>query len=156
MAALKNGSELSRVSPRLEVHCVGVCRSPDGKVLIAQRLSTKSVHPDKWEFGCAQLRPGDNFSDAIKRDYRDDFGANVDSVDLDEPLGTYSFPRANGIVPGLILAATVTNPAECKVVRHQALQWVDPANIPADLPKVAVPDFGLIMSKLATRAGKTS
>jgi isopentenyldiphosphate isomerase len=152
MSALKNGSELSRVSPRLEVHCVGVCRSPDGKVLIAQRLSTKSVHPNKWEFGCAQLRPGENFTDAIKRDYRDDFGASVDTVDLDAPLGTYSFPRANGIVPGLILAATVTNPMDCKAVRHQALQWIDPANVPADLLKMAVPDLAPIMSKLAARS----
>lgn len=138
-------------APQLEVHGVAVCRRDDGRVLVAKRPQSKKSHKGKWEFGCAQLRAGESFEEAIRRDYLSAFGASVSDLDAVNPLSTYAFQRDGRTIPGVIMAARVTNPDGCKATKHDAIEWIDPANVPSHVGTNAVPDLQAVLAKLAAR-----
>ena len=137
-------------TPRLEVHCAAACRRSNGDVLVAQRQADKRIHPEKWEFGCAQLRLGDTFEEALARDYRDDFGAELNFPADAHALATYSFERDGRKIPGVILLAIVTNPEDCKAHKHQNIRWINPSDPPHDVVENAVPDLVKALSRLAS------
>jgi 8-oxo-dGTP diphosphatase len=55
-------------------------------VLIAKRLPTRELYPNKWECGGGQVRPEESFEDAIKRQLFEEFGLAIKVV---QPIGTY-------------------------------------------------------------------
>ena len=80
---------------QFEVHVAGICvREADDhwEVLIAQRTNERHLYPGKWECGGGRVNDGEGFNDAIKRQIFEEFGLDVDPIDL---LETYEIP-----VPG--------------------------------------------------------
>jgi 8-oxo-dGTP pyrophosphatase MutT (NUDIX family) len=74
---------------RLEVHVAGIYLREKQKrleVLIAKRLPTRELYPEKWECGGGQVKPGESFEEAIKRQLFEEFGLLVKVV---QPIGTY-------------------------------------------------------------------
>jgi 8-oxo-dGTP pyrophosphatase MutT (NUDIX family) len=148
-SALRPGPEPVVAAPRLEVHCAAACQRAGGDVLLVKRKENKRVHPGKWEFGCAQLRPGDTFESAILRDYLEDFAAKLTFDSPPLPLGTYQFDRDGRSVPGIVVRAHVTNPDECQARKHSSLEWFPPGALPDHVKRNAVPDLAAVLARLA-------
>jgi ADP-ribose pyrophosphatase YjhB (NUDIX family) len=80
----------------LEVHVAGVCfreTISDIEVLIVKRQKNRELYPDKWECGGGQVRAGENFEEAARRQIMDELGVIVENVLV---FGTYEIPA-----PGL-------------------------------------------------------
>jgi 8-oxo-dGTP pyrophosphatase MutT (NUDIX family) len=122
--------------PQLEVHCAAVCfRRRDGYALLARRRKTKRRLPGRWEFGCGQLAPNDDFRSALVRAYREDFGIAISFPCGLHPIRTYTIEdeeiRQN--IPGIIFVAEIADSDDPKPLRHEEIRWADPDD-PQDLP----------------------
>jgi len=74
---------------KIEVHVGGIClrETPDSiDVLIVKRQKNRELYPGKWECGGGQVRAGENFEEAVKRQIAEELGVIVDKVLV---FGTY-------------------------------------------------------------------
>lgn len=119
---------------RIEVHCVAVCFRDDGRVLVAKRPKDKRRYPDTWEFGCGQLAEGETFEQSLKRNYKADFGIDLEFRGEPRPIQSYVIPDAgeNRSIPGVVFVAFVTNPGDVKPTKHTAIDWIDATEFPKD------------------------
>lgn len=122
-------NSLLLIEEKLEVHCVAVCFNGEGEVLIGKRPHNKSLFPDCWEFGCAQLAPKQEFTDCIRLHYKTDFGLEFDLISK-HPFSSYFIHGKK--VPGLVFFALAQNPKEVKKrnlsQKHAEIRWIDPLN----------------------------
>jgi 8-oxo-dGTP diphosphatase len=96
----------------IETHVAGICmmRIKQGvRILIAKRLNTRDLYPGKWESGGGQVKPGENFEEAIKRQMREEFGIEVKILTI---IATYEIltpklPQKK--IPGLKFLCTPAN-----------------------------------------------
>lgn len=58
---------------KIEVHVAGICMKDD-KILVARRTMGRSLYPGLWECGGGQVYEGENFEEAIKRQFSEEFG----------------------------------------------------------------------------------
>jgi 8-oxo-dGTP pyrophosphatase MutT (NUDIX family) len=119
------------VGSTAEVHCVAVCVRPaDGYVLVAQRPTTKRLLKEYWEFGCGQLRYGETWAECLRRNYKEDFGADLEFGREPQPLRPFIVQdeQEGRRIPGMIFYAEVTNPGEVRAPKHQAYEWINPAD----------------------------
>jgi 8-oxo-dGTP pyrophosphatase MutT (NUDIX family) len=129
-----------------EIHCVAVCISPTGQVLVGRRPSTKRRYPSCLEFGCGQLKLGESFSDCLKRAYKEDFGVDLNLSDPVVPIRTYEIHDAeeHRIIPGIIFFAEVADPESVKSNfskgKHSEVLWINPAEI-SNIQQNCVPNF---------------
>lgn len=54
-------------------------------------------------------------------------------------------------IPGVIMAARVNNPDACRATKHDAIEWIDPSNIPEHVRSNAVPDLAAVLARVADR-----
>ncbi len=89
-------------SYQIEVHAAGFCfRTVDQKaeILVAKRSPDRELFPGKWECGGGQVHPGENFEEALKRQYFEEFGIRIRVF---MPLIAYEIMRAKGPkIPGI-------------------------------------------------------
>lgn len=127
-----------------EVHCVAICISDDGHALIARRPKDKRTLPSKWEFGCAQLRMGRSFEDAMREAYKEDFSITIGKIS-DLPVAKYEVTGKGKKVPGLIFVATVPNTQKSKIVaspsKHSEARWISRAEAKTYKASECVSDF---------------
>ncbi len=129
-----------------ELHCVAVCFSRDGKVLVAKRPDSKRRFSGKYEFGCGQLRFGESFKDCILRAYKDDFGVLIDFPPKLIPVDCFTINdlEESREIPGIIFFAIVNNPAEVEGKfsreKHSEVIWIDPT-CPQLSESACVPGF---------------
>ncbi len=74
---------------KIETHVAGICFRETQysiEVLIVKRQNNREIYPGKWECGGGQVRPNENFEEAIKRQMADELGVIVDRVLV---FGTY-------------------------------------------------------------------
>jgi 8-oxo-dGTP pyrophosphatase MutT (NUDIX family) len=133
------------VDDQLEVHCVAVCFDERDRVLVGRRPASKRIEPGKWEFGCARLRAGQTFEDAIQADYLGDFGLEVEAM-TSRPLETYAFKKASKNVPGIVFAARAKNAAAARdrfnAAKHTEVRWIHLDEARAlDAASACVPGF---------------
>lgn len=104
----------------IETHVAGVCIEQTKlglRILIAKRLSTRKLYPDKWECGGGQVKPGEDFEEAIKRQMREEFGIDVKPLALIE---TYQIPTPElpqRIIPGLRFLCSRVNNEKSKDIK---------------------------------------
>lgn len=113
-----------------ELHCVGICFSSDGKVLIAKRSKDKKIAPDTWEFGCGQLRIDQTFYECLFSTYKNDFNVNINKLS-DVPVNTFVIEKSRKI-PGLIFYCEIdedSNSALNKKNKYQEVIFIDPNDI---------------------------
>lgn len=129
--------------PELQVHCVAICFSDRGQVLIAKRKASKTVHRGCWEAGCAQLRPSEDFYAAMQRDYLADFAIRLDfSPFADEPpIANYRFEKNGRTVPGIIFVARVEGEPALSRSKHEETRWIDPKELPSFVGDKTVPNL---------------
>lgn len=129
-------------SEKIEVHVAGICIR-DGKVLCGKRTAARQLYPGKWECGGGRLREGESFEEACKRQFREEFGIDVEPRQL---IGTY-FIEENGFrIPGVkFVCAIVGDPKPvADPNEHSEIAFVPLADvgsydfisgIPADIEK---------------------
>jgi 8-oxo-dGTP diphosphatase len=86
----------------IEVHVAGACvryRKGRWKLLAARRTTRRSLFPGKWECGGGQVRKGEGFEGAIRRQIFEEFGLDVQIYQV---LQSYEIHvRKQGIIPGI-------------------------------------------------------
>lgn len=70
---------------KIEVHVAGICFD-NNKVLIAKRTAARKFYPNLWECGGGQVRAGEDFKEAVKRQLSQEFGIIVEPIKV---LGVY-------------------------------------------------------------------
>lgn len=87
---------------RIEVHVAGFCfRRSSGRLelLVGHRIEEREPFPGLWECGGGQVRAGENFVEALSRQFFEEFGIEIDVI---QPILTYEIVRAGGPkIPGL-------------------------------------------------------
>ena len=130
-----------------EVHCVAICFDAQGNVLVGKRPSTKKRLPGIWEFGCGQLKLGEDFGACLKRTYREDFRAELDFPGDPIPIATFPLKDSDEkrVIPGIIFAALVTNPADVArgniKEKHTDIKWIAPDQLASIRAEEYVPDL---------------
>jgi 8-oxo-dGTP pyrophosphatase MutT (NUDIX family) len=87
---------------RIEVHVAGACvRFEDGRwqLLAGRRTDTRSLFPGKWECGGGQVRKGEDFQAAVRRQFFEEFGLEVTPLHVIEPY-TIHVPVRH-VIPGV-------------------------------------------------------
>jgi 8-oxo-dGTP pyrophosphatase MutT (NUDIX family) len=85
----------------IEVHVAGAClRFNDGRwqLLAGKRTHERSLYPDKWECGGGQVRKGEDFQGAIKRQIFEEFGLDVTPQ---YPIEAYAILVPGTVIPGV-------------------------------------------------------
>lgn len=135
-----------------EIHCVAVCISPTGQILVGRRPSTKRRYPSCLEFGCGQLRLGESFGDCLKRAYKDDFGIDLILSAPLVPIRTFEIndKEEHRIIPGIIFFAEIDDPESVKgnfsKEKHSEVLWINPAEV-SSFQQKCVPDFEVTISE---------
>jgi hypothetical protein len=130
-----------------EVHCVAICFDPKGRVLVGKRPARKKRLPGVWEFGCGQLKIGEDFAACLQRTYFEDFGARLAFGTNPPPVATFSLrdTTEHRVIPGIIFAARVLNPAEVAIAtikeKHSEIKWIAEDELAGIRPEEYVPDF---------------
>jgi 8-oxo-dGTP pyrophosphatase MutT (NUDIX family) len=117
---------------RIEVHVAGVCIREGGdgvspEILIAKRNPKRELFPNKWECGGGQVRPGESFEEAIRRQMYEEFNLSVDVLAV---IGTYQIPRSRlqeVKIPGLSFLCIVKGKgaeATLNEREHSKYRWI--------------------------------
>jgi 8-oxo-dGTP pyrophosphatase MutT (NUDIX family) len=87
----------------IEVHVAGACvryRKGRWKLLAAKRTDRRSLFPGKWECGGGQVRKGESFEMAVRRQIFEEFGLDVEVYLVLRPYEIH-IPRGQGLIPGM-------------------------------------------------------
>lgn len=126
----------------LEFHCAVVCCDIENKkVLIAKRKDRKFL-TGLWEFGCAKANTEENLNDSIKKEYKYDFGIDVEVIcdtnreDVEpRPLALYQVNKVEKLQKGVILIAKIVGESD-KITdtikirgKHESYRWISQEEI---------------------------
>lgn len=122
---------------RFSAGVAAVVRCPaDGKYLLLQRSAAKDFGGGAWECVTGRVDQGEDFTQAVRREVREELGVEV-SVDL--LLGTMHFYRGpagpeNELV-GVQFCCSLADPALIRIgAEHSACRWVTAAGLEGLLP----------------------
>lgn len=94
----------------IEVHVAGICLRENNnsiEVLIAKRSDSRMIYPNYWECGGGQIKPGENFKDAVVRQHKEELNI-ISKVII--PVGTYEINTPDllqKIIPGVYFLCEV-------------------------------------------------
>ena len=95
---------------KIEVHVSGICIKRDPKaghlVLLGKRSPNRKLYPGLWESGGGQVYLGETFESAIKRQFKEEFGIEIEIRNI---IGCYSIPLENGVIPGVVFYCQPSN-----------------------------------------------
>lgn len=83
---------------KIEVHVAAICFKRD-KVLILKRNCNREIHPCLWECGGGQVKEGENFTEAIIRQMKEETNLLVRPLSV---LTTYEIKTKDLKIPGII------------------------------------------------------
>lgn len=116
---------------QLEVHVAGICIR-NNKVLIAKRSETRRLLPEKWECGGGQVKYGEDFDEAVRRQLREELGIVVGRI---VPISTYNIliDSEQKKIPGLEFACDFESYVEGNAPKisdeHSEYRWQDIQNL---------------------------
>jgi 8-oxo-dGTP pyrophosphatase MutT (NUDIX family) len=90
--------------PQLEVQVSGIVmrKGSDGyEVLVAKRTAARRRFPKFWECGGGRVAPGEIFSDAVKRQLREELSIEVEIVCLINEFYTPAPDLPQQVIPGV-------------------------------------------------------
>ncbi len=137
----------------LEFHCAAVCCDvKNRRILIAKRKNRK-ILSGLWEFGCAKAKADQNLCDSIIKEYKNDFGIDIEIV-CDEtrdekqpkPLALYQVNKFDRLQKGVIVAAKLIGGQENmdNAIRakgkHEEYKWISKEEI-QNYKENIIPDF---------------
>lgn len=117
----------------IEVHVAGFCFRAKGRrleLLIAKRTNARDLFPGKWECGGGQVNPGESFTEALSRQYLEEFGIKVQVL---FPISTYEIVRPTGPkIPGVKLLCRSSDNGEEEITLNtrefSEYRWVNEAS----------------------------
>lgn len=141
----------------LEFHCAAVCCDVKGKRILIAKRKNRKVLPDLWEFGCAKAAVDQNLCDSVIKEYKKDFGIDIEIVcnesrnDIQpRPIALYQVNKFERLQKGVIVAAKLTGDldnidtdiAEAikKNGKHETFQWISQEEI-SDFKENSISDF---------------
>jgi 8-oxo-dGTP diphosphatase len=110
-----------------------------GRVLLTQRRADQA-HPLEWELPGGKIEPGEAPADALRRELREEIGADVEVGPIWEVL-FHAYPTFDVLL--LVYPCRLAAGASARAVEVADLVWVPPAELgrhpvlPADAPLVA-------------------
>jgi 8-oxo-dGTP pyrophosphatase MutT (NUDIX family)/class 3 adenylate cyclase len=100
--SIDNGYEsFESVEKLVEIHVTGLC-THKSKLLLAQRGANRDIYPNHWAGPGGRVKKSESFEDAIKRQFREEVGVEVNDVKL---VSTYFIDTHR--IPGLIFKCTI-------------------------------------------------
>ena len=103
-----------------------VISSPDGRYLLLRRSAEKDFAAGAWECVTGRVDQGEGFEDAVRREVREELGAEVR---IDFIVGTTHFyrgdPTPENELIGVVYACTVEEPGAIRTsAEHSEARWV--------------------------------
>ena len=137
----------------LEFHCAAVCCDVENrKILIAKRKNRK-ILSGLWEFGCAKATVNQNLCDSITKEYKNDFGIDVEIIcdrtrddKQPRPLALYQVSKFDRLQKGVIVAAKLISGQENmdnaikRKGKHEEYKWISQKEI-QNYKDNTIPDF---------------
>ena len=114
-----------------------ICCSQTGKFLVLKRSKGKDFSSETWECGTGRVDQGENFSQALLREVKEELGVEVRMTYI---LGTTHFYRGE-IVPenemlGVFFLCALDDPSAIELSwEHSEYRWVTQAEAESFLPE---------------------
>lgn len=152
---LEKNSSMDKVlnHTMLELHCAVICYRKiknEVEVFIAKRSETRPYNPNKWEFGCAKAVTDMKLKERIEKEYKNDFGLEIE-LEYDQnregkqpvPLAVFELPKDNLYHQGLILIAKVKKETPLKFDKKKFSEciWIKKSDIEKYSKEPSVDDF---------------
>ncbi|MEW6481775.1 MAG: NUDIX domain-containing protein [bacterium] len=106
---------------QIEVYVAGVCvrREDVLKILVGKRNNKRRLYPGLWECGGGQVHRREYFEEAIKRQFREEFGVIVEPL---KAFGSYKIDdRENdAIIPGIKFLCRFVDYLDDQVILNEA------------------------------------
>lgn len=147
----------------LEFHCAAVCCDVENKKVFVVKRKNRTFLPGLWEFGCAKANIEENLCDSIKKDYKNDFGIDIEIVcdksrnDKEpNPIALYQIDKAEKLQKGVIVVAKIVAGTEDiqSVIdekrKHEKFRWLSKEDI-SSFNEDAINDFKNTLEKVFTR-----
>lgn len=97
---------------------VGLALNNDGEILIAKRPNNKAL-AGKWEFPGGKIEEGESHSDALKREFFEEMGIEIDSI---HPMGKYCHSYSFGEFDLFVYFCRIIKSRPI-ALEHQELCW---------------------------------
>lgn len=143
----------------LEFHCAAVCCDVNNKKILIAKRNNRKFYPGLWEFGCAKANTKQNLSDSIIKDYKNDFGIEIEIIcdkkrnDKEpKPIALYQISKVEKIQKGVIVVAKIitTNALDETIKgrgKHETYKWISQEEI-NEFNEPAVEDFKDTLNKV--------
>lgn len=136
----------------IEVHVAPICFCDNSgvlEVLVARRASSRSLYPGKWECGGGQVKPGENFHDAVHRQIQEEFRIKVEIVGTLGPYEIATPELSQKKIPGIqFVCRYLQGTATIDPNEHTECRWL-PINQLSELDFIGtLPDDILLGAKL--------
>jgi len=122
-----------------DIYVVGAVITRDGKILCAQRGSTKTL-AHKWEFPGGKIETDETAEEALKRELQEEMLCDIKvGKQVDHTVYEYDF----GIVHLSTFFCEIIS-GEPVLTEHAAIKWLPPEEIasldwaPADIPAIEI------------------
>ena len=115
-------ASLVKSPPVIDV-VAGVVPSSDGRFLIAKRMNSRE-HGGTWEFPGGKVEPGESWSDATVREWKEELDVDVEPLHL---LGTRSHVHEGHVYNvHAVLCRRVEDALEVTLNEHEEWHWWSP------------------------------
>lgn len=116
---------------KIEVHVAGLCIKKDNnklKILVGKRSPNRALFPNYWECGGGQVKSGENFISALKRQMKGEF--NID-IEVGPPLEVYDIKTQDSVIPGVRFICLMTDENQAVSISEEFTdyRWIDEEKI---------------------------
>ena len=146
----------------LEFHCAVVCCDVDNKKILIAKRKNRKFFSGLWEFGCAKASIDENLCDSIKKEYKNDFGIEIDIICDDgrndkepKPIALYQVNKVDKLQKGVIVVAKIIQNVEQidgvinKRGKHEKYKWITEEEVET-FDEPAINDFKDTLKKVFT------
>lgn len=131
------------------IHVVGAAIIRDSKCLVAQR-SACATNPLKWEFAGGKVEPGEDPTEALRREIHEELGLEIQVGEL---LGRGEEAAGRHLIQLDVYLATATE-GEPTPLEHAQVRWVDATTLMAlNWAAADIPILPLVAAALRRQKG---
>ena len=105
---------------KIEVHVAGIVLNYD-KVLVAKRAENRTFFPGLWECGGGQVKPGENFEEAVKRQLKEELNVDVKVISVFKTYEIDALQLEQKKIPGLVFVCNFLE-GEPKITKEHS-EW---------------------------------
>ena len=112
----------------VKVFVSAICHDGNGKLLLGKRGGEARDRHGQWEFGGGALEEGETLEEALRRETKEEFGAELYDI---QQVGVSEFDRSSGKWLGIFYVARV-NPHEVNILEpvYDEIGWFSIEDLP--------------------------